>query len=120
MERVRFDPAESSPNNSCPPDSQSGACEIVEVPYREDGFGTRTGPQIHAMGTVRELDPAPCPPTMGYGAFFRAAMMSARSLASEMPMRVFAVPGRNLLGEVRNLSRSASVQLPPAFRSAGE
>ncbi len=27
--------------------------------------------------------------------------MSTRSLASEMPMRVFEVPGRNLLGEVR-------------------
>jgi len=46
--------------------------------------------------------------------------MSARSLASDIPTMVFEVLGKNLLGEVRNLSRSASVQWPPAFRSAGE
>ena len=35
-------------------------------------------------------------------------------------LMVLLVPGRNLLGAVRNLSRSASVQVPPAFRSAAE
>lgn len=54
-----------------------------------------------------------------HGAFFRAAMMSARTLGSGTLM-VIVVPGRNLLGDVRNLSRSASVQSPPAFRSAAE
>ena len=52
--------------------------------------------------------------------FFSAAMMSARSFTSLIPTIVFVVPGRNLAGAVRYLSRSASVQAPPAWRSAGE
>ena len=51
---------------------------------------------------------------------FKAAMISARSFASLTPRNVLLVPGRNLLGDSKNLSRSSSLQTPPAFFSAGE
>ncbi len=51
---------------------------------------------------------------------FKAAMICARSFASLTPSNVLLVPGRNLLGDSKNLSRSASLQTPPAVFSASE
>ena len=51
---------------------------------------------------------------------FSAAMIAARSRGSGMPLMLMAVPGRYLLGDVRNASSACSLHTPPAFASAGE